>query len=448
MKRTNEARLCAAWALAIACVSAVNPSLARAEAPAPSTTERATTLAEAVATALHDNYDVRSSDAEVKSAEASRAQVRGAFGPKLHLDANFQQWNAPFNINFGGMPFTVRDATTWTVSASVTQPVTPLLAIYDQYKLEDYGVEIAAIKRQVTRRDAAFAVVQAYYRLLEAERLSEVAEASIAQLGAQQKVAESQFGNGLIAKNDLLRAQLAVATAQQRAIQARGLIVVARGQLNTSMGRSPDAAFEPAPFEGEPPPPEQDSLQSIQLRAASQRLELRELDRNLAQADARVGFAQKKLLPEVNVVGNYTHLAGSVFQPADSGFVGAFASWDVWDWGTNLNGIHKENAKRDQVRLARQKLDDEIRQEAQQSFVGEQTANEALRVARASVSQAEENFRIVTKKFESGTATSFDVVDAESLLTQARAQVQTALYDYLVARASLARSTGAPLPGE
>jgi outer membrane protein len=422
-------------------------SVARAEAPtAPASPT--TSLADAVALTLRENFDVRSSDSEVKTAEAERAEVRGAFGPKLHVDANFQQWNAPFAITFGGTPFTVRNAFTWTVSTSLTQPLTPLLAIYDQYKLQDYGVQIAAIKRQVARRDAAFQVIQAYYRLLEAERLSEVAEASVAQLNAQEQVAESQFGNGVIAKNDLLRAQLAVATAQQRAIQERGLIVVARGQLNAVMGRPPDGPFEPSPFEGEPPPPEQEPMSSVLERAASQRLELRELDRNVAQADSSVAFAQKKLLPQISVVGNYTYLAGSEFQPVNSGYVGAFASWDVWDWGTNLNGIHEASTRREQVRLARQKLDEQVRQEAQQAFVGEQTASEALRVARASVSQAAENFRIVTKKFDSGAATSFDVVDAESLLTQARAQVQSTLYDYLVARASLARATGTPLPGE
>ncbi len=439
MKRTNGT----AGAL---CFSAFFASLAHAQAPETGT--RPTSLADAVTIALQENYDVRTSESEVKSAESARAQVRGEFGPKLHVDANFQQWNAPFAIAFGGANFTVRDAFTWTVSTSITQPVTPLLAIYDQYKLEDYGVQIAAIKRQVVRRDAVFAVVQAYYRLLEAERLSEVAEASVAQLGAQARVAESQFGNGVIAKNDLLRAQLALATAQQRAIQARGLIVVARGQLNASMGRPPGAAFEPAPFDGEPPSPAQDSLQAVQQQAASQRLERRELDRSVAQADASVGFAQKKLLPQVSVVGNYTYLAGSEFQPVNSGFVGAFASWDVWDWGTTLNGIHEASARREQVRLARGKLEEQVRQEAQQALVGEQTASEALRVAKASVSQAEENFRIVTRKFDTGTGTSFDVVDAESLLTQARAQVETALYDYLVARAARARATGTPRPGE
>jgi outer membrane protein TolC len=439
------------WGAAVAGAFALTNSLVQLahadEGPAPSGA-KTTSLAEAISVALQANYDVRSSDAEVKGAEATRAEVRGGFGPKLHVDANFQQWYEPFSINFGGGSYTVRDAFTWTVSTSLIQPITPLLAIYDQYKLEDYGVQVAAIKRQVTRRDTAFAVVEAYYRLLEAERLSEVADASVGQLTAQERVAQSQFENGVTAKNDLLRAQLAVAAAQQRAIQARGLIVVARGQLNMAMGRQPDTALEPTPFDGEPPPPEQEPLSTVQQRAASQRLELRELDRNIAQADASVGFAQKKLLPQVSLIGNYTYLAGSAFQQTNSAYVGAFASWDVWDWGTTLNGIHEANAKRDQVRLAREKLDAQVRQQAQQAFVEEQTASEALHVAKASVSQAEENFRIVSRKFEKGAATSFDMVDAESLLTQARAQVQTALYDYLVARATLARATGSPLPGE
>jgi outer membrane protein TolC len=74
------------------------------------------------------------------------------------------------------------------------------------------------------------------------------------------------------------------------------------------------------------------------------------------------------------------------------------------------------------------------------------TAREALGVARASVSQAEENYRIVAKKFDSSAATSFDIVDAEALLTQARGQVEQALYDYLIARAALQKATGELLP--
>src|SRR5580658_6721111 len=116
--------------LAVVSGSLLLAPVARAEPPAPASPT--TSLADAVALTLRENFDVRSSDSEVKTAEAERAEVRGAFGPKLHVDANFQQWNAPFAITFGGTPFTVRNAFTWTVSTSLTQPLTPLLAIYDQ----------------------------------------------------------------------------------------------------------------------------------------------------------------------------------------------------------------------------------------------------------------------------------------------------------------------------
>ena len=62
-----------------------------------------------------------------------------------------------------------------------------LFAIYDEYKVQDFGVDVAAIRRAATRRDVAFRTVEEYYRLLEAMRLSEVAEASVTQLESAQK---------------------------------------------------------------------------------------------------------------------------------------------------------------------------------------------------------------------------------------------------------------------
>ncbi|HEX3345395.1 MAG TPA: TolC family protein [Polyangiaceae bacterium] len=419
-----------------------------ADAQAPSTLGvRPVSLADAVATALRQNPDSLTSESVVHGAEADRAVVAGGYGPKLHVDANATQWNSPFDINFGGLAFQVRNAFTWSASVTVTQPLTPLWSIYDQYRVQDLGVDVAGIRRQVTRREVAFQVAQAYYRLLEADRLAEVARTSVTQLEAQQREAQSLFDNGVIGKNDLLRAGLALASSKQREIQMRGNVVLARGQLATLMGE-PGADLHAEPFTGEPGGVDEPSVASAETRAAAQRLEVRELDRSIEQADHGVATAKKKLIPQVNAVGNYTHFEGSQFQQEDAAFVGLFASWDVWDWGTTTSGISAANARLDQARIARKKIEDQVRLEARQAFVNAETAREALAVARTAVSQAEENFRIVTKKFEAAAATSFDVVDAESLLTQARGQVETGLYDLLIARAALARATGTALPGE
>jgi outer membrane protein len=423
-------------------------ALTAGEADAQATGTRATGIAEAVSIALQRNPDALASEIDVKVAEATRAEVGGTFYPKLHVDANVQQWNQPFAINFGGAAFTVRDAFTWQVAPSLTQPLTGLWSIYDQYKVQQLGVDVAAIKRRVTRREVAFQVVQGYYRLLEAQRLVQVAETSVTQLEAQQKQAQSLFDNGVIGKNDLLRAGLALAGARQRAIQTRGNVTLARGQIDTLLGSSPDEPFEPVPFTGEPPAVEEVSLQSAEERAVTQRLELAVIDRSIAQADHSVAFAKKKLVPQLSAVANYTHTEGSPFQQENAAFVGLFLAWDVWDWGATTGGIDEASAKLDQARVARRKVQDQVRLEARQAFVNADTAREALGVARTAVAQAEENYRIVSKKFEAAAATSFDMVDAESLLTQSRGQVETALYDLLIARAALQRATGTALPGE
>jgi outer membrane protein len=452
MRRTREARPIAAPLLALSIAIVLDGRRAAAQ-PAPAPGARPMALADCVAAAIRDNPDAQSSEYEVRGAEAQRAEVRGAFGPKVHVDANVQQWNSAFNIPFTLMPgtvtnFPVRDAFTWTAGVSLIQPLSQLLPIYDQYKIKEFGVDVAAIRRAATRRDVAFHTIESYYRLLEAMRLSEVAEASVVELDSAQRQAQSQFDNGVIAKNDLLRAVLALAGARQRAIQARGQVVMSRGQLAAVMGRPTDEGLEPAPFTGDPPSTGEIPLETAEGRAVAQRLELRELNRRIDEAQSGVSFAQRKLFPAINAVGNYTHTSGSPFQQADAAYVGLFASWDLWDWGTTLGGIHEADAKLHQAILAKKKLENDVRLEARQAFVNAESAREALAVARTSVSQAEENYRIVTKKFENNAATSFDVVDAEGLLTQARGQVQETLYDYLIACAALQRATGEALPGE
>jgi outer membrane protein len=445
MRPSRGVRLLAAPVPALSMIAA---ALVAGPAGAQPASTRTMSLNECVAIALRENPDSQSSEYAVRGAEAQRAEVRGAFAPKVQFDGNVQQWNAPFSIDFGGQSLTVRNAFTWTAGVSLVQPLTSLFAIYDQYKVRELGVDVAAIQRAATRREVAFHTIESYYRTLEAERLAEVAEASVTQLEAQQKQAQSQFDNGVIGKNDLLRAGLALAGARQRSIQTRGQVVLARGRLAAAMGRSPDEAVEPTPFAGEPPALGEVGLEAAEGRAASDRLELRDLAKQVDQAQVGVRYAKATLGPVVSAVGNYTHTAGSDFQQVNAAYVGLAASWAVWDWGTTIGTIHEADAKLHQAILARKKLEDQVRLEAREAFVNAESSREALDVARTAVAQAEENYRIVTKKFDNSAATSFDVVDAESLLTESRGQVEQALYDYLIASAALQKATGAALPGE
>ena len=392
-----------------------------------------------IATALQHNPDILTGNAEVEEAEATRRGAAGMFGPKLRVDAYAQQWDRPFAFpGFG----TVRDPFTWNATVTLTQPITGLFAIYDNYKLKDIGVDVAAMRREASKRDIAFRVTEAYYRVLQTMRLSEVAVASVDQLNGQLKEAKSFYANGVVGQNDVLRADVAVANARQRVIQLRGQISIARAQLASLMGLPADAVIEPQALIGEPPPRDAMTIEDAEKRAVAGRVELAELDRRIEQAGKGVSLAKARLVPQVNVVGSYIHNEGSFFAQMNAGYVGATASWDVWDWGTNYSTIGEAKARVRQVMAARAKIDETVRLDARQAYVNVATAAEGLDVAKTAVASAEENFRLVTKRYEANAATSFDVVDAESLLTQARGQLQTSLYDYMIARAALARATG------
>jgi len=467
MRRTDVSRryaaICAGVSIALTVAQARGAAPTATPTPTPTATPtptpaiptptpinvggRTVSLEDCVAIAVRESPDVKSRDADVAVAEADRANVKGAFGPKLSATAAILG-NTSATLSFAGSTLVIPSAWTGTFGASLSEPITALLPIYEQYKIQDMGVDVATIERVATRREIALRTIQAYYSLLEAIRLASVADDSVTQLEAQERQAKSQFTNGVIGKNDLLRASLALATARQRVIQSHGQVQIQRGQLATAMGRPVDEAIEPVPVSGDPPASEEPTIQVAEQDALARRVEVHALDERIAQAERAKGIAKEKYFPVVNASGSYMLLGGTLIKPPLNVFYGGLnASWDIWDWGTTTSGVDKAAAQLSQAIAARKKLADTVQNEARQAFVNASAARDALVVARASVTQAEENYRIVTKKFDANAATSFDVVDAEALLTQARGQVEAALYDALIAHAALQKATGAGLPG-
>jgi outer membrane protein len=208
------------------------------------------------------------------------------------------------------------------------------------------------------------------------------------------------------------------------------------------MGMPAGTSIEPRPLSGELPPRSTLTLDEVGRRAVAGRVELREVEAQIRQADKAVNGARARLLPDINVVGNYAHNGGSEFVQVDAFYVGATASWDVWDWGTTTSGIGAAKARLGQVIAARTKIDETVRLEARQAFADVETTADGVEVAKTALASAEENYRLVTRRYEAAAATAFDVIDAEALLTQARGQTQTSLYDYLIACAALDRAMG------
>ena len=407
---------------------------------------RILTLDEAVTIAVSGNVDAKTSELELDQAESGRAGSRGRLLPRITIDGAVQEWDRAFVLPFGGADLTVRDQFTWNVGATLVQPLTGLFGAVADYKAQAIGVDIAKLQHETTRRDVGFQAAIFYLRTLEAKRIVEVAVASVQALDAQAKQAASLHANGVIAKNDLLRAQLALSNAKQREIQARGQLVMARGRLATQLGLPRGLPVDAAPLGTSTTPSEEVTTVLAAETASTRRLEVKAFDARIDQADERISVARNKLLPQIQGVANYTHFDGSEFQQKDAAYIGVTGSWNIWDWGATWSESKDASSRFEQAKLSRVRIEDQVRLEARQAAVDAQSARDALDVAKSAVAQAEENYRIVSRRFEEAAGTAFDVVDAEALLTQSRAQFEQATYDFLVARLALQRATGEPAP--
>ena len=445
-------------------------------------------LDQCVSIALKESPDTVSANYEVEAAVAKKNSARGGYSPRLKLDAGVQRWDSEFSEPlFGGLPLycpgcpwapssipkrdsngnvvlkpdgttdfipkiqtdavVLRPQWTWSVGATIAQPIGALWTVREANVLTSLGIDVAEIHRGSAQRDVAYQVTEAYYRLLQAERLSSVAEQSVAQVTAQVKRANTFFQQGAVARNDVLRAELGLAAAQQRLIQAKGGVTLARGRLTTLMGRAPDSDIDAVDLPGEPAVDVLIQPSQAEQQGVDSRLELKEISKRIGQADASVRMSKSKMVPQVNAVANYTRQTSSLFGLPESWFIGATASWDIWEGGATYYGISESKAQLAQALQVRRKTADMIRLDVRSAHVGVTTAAEALEVAKHAVEQAEENFRIEQKRYESASNTSFDVLDAETLLTTARGQHQAAIYDYVIAKSNLARSMGEKHPG-
>jgi outer membrane protein len=278
-------------------------------------------------------------------------------------------------------------------------------------------------------------------RLHEARALVEIAAASVTQLTEQLQMARSRLAAGVLTNADALRVETALASARQQEIQAAAQEQTERAGLLIAIGESPYAAVDFAE-PGLPDPGATPELEPAVKTALARRPEVESarLDEEAARRRARARtFA---LLPEVSAEAAYLHVSGQVFQPRDSGFVGVKASWPIWEWGARWYERSAAQAQADAASAQSAGVHDRVELEVAARLASARAAGNAVEVARTAIASAEEAYRVTDALVRAGSATTTDLLDAQSALTTARSSLARARYAHASAHIALARAMG------
>jgi outer membrane protein TolC len=123
--------------------------------------------------------------------------------------------------------------------------------------------------------------------------------------------------------------------------------------------------------------------------------------------------------------------------------VGGQVSWDIFDGALTAGKVKQAKAL---YHKSETELTDRSRQielDVRTAYSDFIEAQEVLDSQSKVQEQAEESLREANARFNAGTGTQLDVLDAETSLTQARTTLVQAQHDYATARARLERAIGA-----
>ncbi len=415
------------------------------------------TLDDTVRVAVQRSHEVRMGDLEREKASDQRMSALGQMGPKLGVSGKVLRWDQATEVNLGfeipdplkqqlGMDLPssmhVMDQTTGDLSFTVTQPLTPLLSLYALYRVQGDAERAAEAATQAKERAVAYQAAEAFFGLLKLRKARETAEQARAQVEAHLKTARAFFEQGYVQKDDVLRAEVALAKVREGIEQVATAIEVTTAGVNLMLGRPMQDEFTPVDPCQDPPPALEATLEEALQRAYARRAEVREVAHRVEMARSGRLAAIGTLLPTLAAAFNWTRQWGSEFQRKTSYFVGGTLQWNFWEWGAQYHQVRA--ADRDLARAleAQTAIRDLVSLDVQRAYAQARLALTTLETARKAVVQAEESHRIATKKYEQRVATSMEVLDAESALTGARNSYHDALYSYYLALENLKRATG------
>ncbi len=433
------------------CLCLLAAGLGRAETP------HALTLAESIDTALRRSPGILAAREEVKGAEELRKEATKLFLPKFSTSYSYKRLNeAPdftipaipiaegVEIPARTMPMGTRDNYVWDLN--VAQPVFTGGGLLANYRINKLGVAIARDDELAAEQDVVLEVKVSYFRILQTQRILEVAKQSLEQLQAHRDTAQSFYDVGLVPKSDLLYAEVQLANGEQFLVQSANRVEQAKAGFNTLLRRDINTPVEVEDIlYYQPFTKELDECLSL---AMENRPDIRSADLRVQQANEAVAQAKSAYYPAVSAAANVSRygdspdVSGSPYQDQDTWYVAAVATWDFWEWGRTKNRVDYTRTRVNQASEMLAGLRDRATLEVKNAFLLLREAEKQIGVTQKAIELATENYRISEERYKEQVATSIDVLDGQTLLTKAKSDYYSALADYNISRARLERAMG------
>ncbi len=405
-------------------------------------------LDEAIKLTIENSGKLKIANAKVAEAVAYTKEQTNNRLPDVKMSGSYLRLNTPTidlklnqnNTGQGGGTPEVHQLAFGMVNGS--------LPLFAGFRINS-GIESAKYLEKATKLDAdkdkeeiIENTIASYSNLYKAERAIQLVKENIAREKSRVGNFTNLEKNGLLAKNDLLKAQLQLSNIELSLMEAESSYKIAAINMNLMLGLPENTVLETdsSTFKILNDP---GTVTTWVDAAYSNRKDKAALAARIKASEIGIKAVKGEYYPTLALTGGYVMAdipdVLSVSNALNAGIGLQYNIGGLWKTGAKVQSAKARNI---QLQAAEGIINDQIKLEVNNAYQQYMLALRKIDVYKNAVLQADENYRITKNKYDNNLVTTTELLDADVAQLQAQLNYAYAYTDATLAYKKLQKASG------
>ncbi|MFT4094065.1 MAG: TolC family protein [Niabella sp.] len=414
---------------------------------------RKLTLQEAIELGMQNSKNLKIDDAKIIEAAAAIDDAKNKQLPDLKISGSYLRLtNANFKLKTGSSSSESSSESSGSSISGVNQVAygmanfsLPLFAGGRiKYGIESakYLLEAAKLNSSSDKNAIAYNISQAYVNLFKASQVIGVIKENLTASQKRDSNFLSLENNGIIARNDRLKAQLQTSDIELQLLEAENNYNIASTNMNLLLGLpentvlNVDASFIDQRMDAK-------TFAEYEQEALQNRKDMQAIGYQQKAAALGTKAAKAEYYPTIALTGGYVAAdipkVATVTNAINAGIGLQYNLANLWKSNATLK---QSKAKETELLATQELLADGIRLDLNRDYQNAFVAKKKIEVYEKAQIQAAENYRITKNKFDNSLVTITDLLDANVALLSTKINLLNARADAALAYRKLLQTTG------
>lgn len=406
-------------------------------------TSDSVTLDASIQRAIQTNPDILQAAHSVDVFQSGVQVSKSSYYPNASADLTYARLGPPSSISFGGQGFQLYPLNAWDEHLGVQGTIYDFDRRSRSVDLAASQVTTAQDRLELVKSGLSYRTIQTFYAILFLEKSIQVQDEEIKNLNDHLLMTQKKVQAGTATDFDALTTQVRVAASENEKITLQNNLENTKVIFRRLLGLAPDSPANLAgEFTAEPVTLNTDSLVS---QALTSRIEMKVANDQLNSAQMQYRVASATNNPTLN--GSLMWGLKNGFFPDETAMRGNFVA------GVQLaiplfDGFRERNLKEEagaNIRVSednKNSIAEQIKSDVQKGISDVRSSLDRLRTTDITVEQAKSAVGQARLRYQSGTVTNLDLLDAETSLSQIELIQIQALYQFVVSRYELDQAIG------